>query len=128
MIALKLPPMASSLEAPFTFVIARMSPFVWENVRGVLLINVVGLALPKFGLNASSCSPPATAGAATPQSAVAGRSFRSAGPLTAVQVLVLADAAVTAPAVVVSMAKTDKPMAADKPLCMAFPPGARSWV
>src|SRR5664279_6489800 len=105
MIVLKLPPIASSLEAPLTFVIARMSPFVCENVKGVLLINVVGLMLPKFGVTAAACRPAAAAGAATPQSAVAGISFMPAGALTAVQVPVVAAAVVTAPAVGVNIAK-----------------------
>src|ERR1039457_1669283 len=123
----KFPPIASSLEAPLTFVIARMSPFVRENVRGELLINVVGEVLPKFGLNAAACRPLTAVGAATPQSADAGRSFTAFGASTAVHVPVLADAVETAPTVVVSMAKTDKPMAAaERPLRITFPPPGRN--
>ena len=94
-------------------------------------MGVVGEVLPKFGLTAALCRALAAgaAGAASPQSALAGRSFMAAGALTAVQVLVLATAGVIAPAVVASMAKTDRPMAAaEKPLRIAFPPrGEFRW-
>ncbi len=85
----KSPPMASSLEAPLTSVIARMSPSVREKVSGVELMTVVGLAVPKFGLNAAACKP-LTAGVVWPQSADAGRSFNALGASIAVHVPVLA--------------------------------------
>src|SRR5207253_11483495 len=77
-IALKLPPIASSLAAPLTFVIARTSPLVWAKAIGVLLINVVGFTLPKLGVTTSAWKVLAAAGDASAQSAVAGMSFSAA--------------------------------------------------
>ncbi len=97
-----------------------------ENVSGVELMTVVGLALPKFGLSAAACRPLTAAVVVTPQSADAGRSFNARGASIAVQTPVLADAGVTAAAVVVTIAKTDKPMAAvEKPLRITIPPPGR---
>src|SRR5450755_1629179 len=118
----KSPPIASSFDTPSTLVIARMSPLVRENVSGVVPITVVGETPVKFGLNAAACKP-LTAGAGWPQSADAGRSFIALGASIAVHVPVLADAAEIAPAVVATIANTDKPTAAaEKPLRITIPP------